>query len=60
MVISKTSQDKLAGMVGTTSPRFSFFMKKFRKPGFIGNNRELHEHSSFLNIVLLPRYSYYW
>jgi hypothetical protein len=50
----------LADMVGTTSSRFSFFMKKFRKPGFIGNNRELHVHSSFLNIVLLPKYSYYW
>ena len=60
MVIPKTSQDKLADMVGTTSSRFSFFMKKFRKPGFIGNNRELHVHSSFLNIVLLPRHSYYW
>jgi hypothetical protein len=58
MVIPKTSQDKLAGLVGTTSSRLSFFMKKFRKPGFIGNNRELYVHGSFLNIVLLPRYSY--
>jgi hypothetical protein len=60
MVIPKTSQDMLADMVGTMSSRFSFFMKKFRKPGFTGNNRELHVHSSFLNIVLLPKYSYYW
>ena len=37
MVIPKTSQDKLADMVDTTSSRFSFFMKKFSKPGFIGN-----------------------
>jgi hypothetical protein len=59
MVIPKTSRDKLAHMVGTTSSPFSFFMKKFRKPGFIGNNRELHVHSYFLNIVLIPRYSYY-
>ena len=55
MVIPKTSQDMLADMVGTMSSRFSFFMKKFRKPGFTGNNRELHVRSSFLNIVLLPR-----
>ena len=60
MVIPKISRDKLADMVGTMRSRFSFFMKKFLNPGFIGNNRELHVHSSFLNIVLLPRYSYYW
>jgi hypothetical protein len=52
MVIPKTSQDTLADMVETTSSRFSFFMKKFRKPGFIGYNHELYVHSSFLNIVL--------
>jgi hypothetical protein len=27
-------------------------MNKFRKPGFNDYNRELHVHSSFLNIVL--------
>ena len=27
-------------------------MNKFRKPGFIDYNRELHVHSSFLNIVM--------
>lgn len=52
MAIPKISRDKLADMVGTMRSRFSFFMKKFRNPGFIGNNRELHVHSSFLNIVL--------
>jgi hypothetical protein len=57
MVILKISRDKLADMVGTTQSRKSFFMNKFRKPGFIGYNRELHVHSSFLNIVLLPRCS---
>jgi hypothetical protein len=30
----------------------SFFMNKFRKPGFIDYNRELHVHSFLLNIVL--------
>jgi len=52
MAIPKISQDKLADMVGTTQSRMSFFMNKFHKPGFIGYNRELHVHSSFLNIVL--------
>ncbi|HLA61271.1 MAG TPA: hypothetical protein VK626_03415 [Nitrospiraceae bacterium] len=60
MVIPKISQNTLADMVGTTQSRMSFFMNKFHKPGFIGYNRELHVHSSFLNIVLLPRYSYCW
>ena len=30
----------------------SFSMNKFHKPGVIDYNRELHVHSSFLNIVL--------
>ena len=38
-------------MVGTTRSRVGFFMNKFRKPGFIDYNRELHVHSSLLNIV---------
>jgi hypothetical protein len=41
MVIPKISHDTLADMVGTMRSRFSFFMKRFRKPGFIGYNREL-------------------
>ena len=52
MVIPKISQDRLADMVGTTQSRMSFFMNKFRKPGFIDYNRELHVRRSLLNIVL--------
>jgi CRP-like cAMP-binding protein len=51
-VIAKVSQETLAGMIGTTRSRVSFFMNKFRKLGFIDYNDGLHVHSSLLNIVL--------
>ena len=51
MIIPKITQDTLAEMVGTTRSRVGFFMNKFRKQGFIDYNRELHVHSSLLNIV---------
>ena len=34
-IIAKISQGTLAEMVGTTRPRVSFFINKFRKLGFI-------------------------
>jgi hypothetical protein len=51
-VIAKVSQETLAGMIGTTRSRVSFFMNRFRKLGFIEYNGGLHVHSSLLNIVL--------
>lgn len=51
-VIPKISQEVLAEMVGTTRPRISGFMTKFRKLGFIDYNGGLHIHSSLLNILL--------
>jgi CRP/FNR family cyclic AMP-dependent transcriptional regulator len=39
-------------MVGTTRPRVSFFMNKFRKLGFIEYNGDLQVHSALLNVVL--------
>jgi CRP-like cAMP-binding protein len=51
-VIAKVSQETLAGMIGTTRSRVSFFMNKFRKLGFIDYNGGLHVHSSLLNVVL--------
>ena len=39
-------------MVGTTISRVSFFMKKFRKLGFIDYNGELKINNSLLNVVL--------
>jgi hypothetical protein len=39
-------------MVGTTRPRVSFFMNKFRKLGFVQYNGRLQVHSSLLSVVL--------
>jgi CRP/FNR family transcriptional regulator, cyclic AMP receptor protein len=52
LVIPKISQETLAGIVGTTRPRISFFMNRFRKMGFIDYNGGLKIHSSLLNVVL--------
>lgn len=51
-VIPKISQDTLAEMVGTTRPRISFFMKKFKKLGFVCHNDGLTVHSSLINFIL--------
>jgi CRP/FNR family transcriptional regulator, cyclic AMP receptor protein len=39
-------------MIGTTRPRVSFFMNKFRKLGFVQYNGRLQVHSSLLSVVL--------
>jgi CRP-like cAMP-binding protein len=49
---AKISQETLADIIGTTRPRVSFFMNKFRKLGFIDYNGELKINSSLLSIVL--------
>jgi CRP-like cAMP-binding protein len=51
-LIPKISQETLAGIVGTTRSRVSFFMNRFRKLGFIEYNGGLHVHSSLLNVIL--------
>jgi CRP/FNR family cyclic AMP-dependent transcriptional regulator len=51
-VIPKISFEALAQMVGTTISRVSFFMKKFRKLGFIDYNGELKINNSLLTVVL--------
>ncbi|MEO8367854.1 MAG: Crp/Fnr family transcriptional regulator [Candidatus Solibacter sp.] len=51
-VIPKISQETLAGIVGTTRSRVSFFMNRFRKLGFIEYNGGLTVHSSLLNVIL--------
>jgi len=51
-VIPKMSQETLAKIIGTTRPRVSFFMNRFRKLGFIDYNGGLKIHSSLLNVVL--------
>ena len=56
-VVPKISQETLAGIVGTTRSRVSFFMNRFRKLGFIDYNGVdfdggLEIHSSLLNVIL--------
>jgi len=46
------SQETLAEIIGTTRPRVSHFMNKFRKLGFISYNGHLEIHSSLLSVVL--------
>jgi CRP-like cAMP-binding protein len=51
-ITPKISQETLAEIVGTTRPRISSFMNKFRKLGFIDYNGALEIHSSLLSVVL--------
>lgn len=51
-IVGKISQEMLAEMIGTTRPRVSYFMNKFRRLGFIDYNGNLEVHSSLLNMVL--------
>jgi CRP/FNR family transcriptional regulator, cyclic AMP receptor protein len=52
--IAKLSQQTLAGMVGTTRSRVSFFMNKFRALGYIqyDGGANVHVHASLLNVIL--------
>jgi CRP-like cAMP-binding protein len=53
-VLPHVSQADLAKMVGTTRPRISRFMGRFRKLGFIdyGAKKGLSVHSGLLNVIL--------
>jgi CRP/FNR family transcriptional regulator, cyclic AMP receptor protein len=51
-IIPPITQETLAGIVGTTRSRVSYFMNKFRKLGFIDYNGHLEVHSSLLTVVL--------
>jgi CRP/FNR family transcriptional regulator, cyclic AMP receptor protein len=51
-LIPKISQETLAEMIGTTRSRVSFFMNRFRKPGFIAYDGRIRVHKSLLNVVL--------
>jgi len=50
--VPKISFAVLAQTVGTTISRVSFFMKKFRRLGFIDYNGKLKINNSLLNVVL--------
>jgi CRP/FNR family transcriptional regulator, cyclic AMP receptor protein len=49
------NQATLAEMIGTTRPRVSFFLNKFRKLGLISYNGNIEVHSSLLNAVLYEK-----
>lgn len=51
-ITTHISQETLAEIIGTTRPRVSHFMNKFRKLGFITYNGHLEVHSSLLSVVL--------
>jgi CRP-like cAMP-binding protein len=51
-ITTPISQETLAEIIGTTRPRVSHFMNKFRKLGFITYNGHLRIHSSLLSVVL--------
>jgi CRP-like cAMP-binding protein len=50
--LPKVSHEMLAEMVGTTRPRVSVLMNKFRKLGFIHYNGGLQVHDSLLSVIL--------
>jgi CRP/FNR family cyclic AMP-dependent transcriptional regulator len=54
--IPKVSFEALAQMIGASISRVSFFMKKFRKLGFIDYNGELRINNSLLNVVLRDQF----
>jgi CRP/FNR family transcriptional regulator, cyclic AMP receptor protein len=49
------SQATLAEKIGTTRPRVSYFLNKFRKLGFISYNGNIEVHRSLLNAVLYEK-----
>ena len=51
-ITAPISQETLAEIIGTTRPRVSLFMNKFRKLGFISYNGHIEIHSSLLSVVL--------
>jgi len=51
-VLPRISQETLAEMIGTTRSRVNFFMKKFKKLGFIEYNGGLKVHHSLLTVIV--------
>ena len=50
--VANISQEVLAKMIGTTRSRVNFFMKKFKKLGFIEYDHEIRIKPSLLSVVL--------
>ena len=51
-VLPRISQQTLADMVGTTRSRVNFFMKTFKKLGYIGYNNGLKVNDSLVRVIL--------
>ncbi|MGH9148334.1 MAG: Crp/Fnr family transcriptional regulator [Vicinamibacterales bacterium] len=51
-VLPEMSRDTLARMADTTRAKVDFFMKKFKRLGFIENDRRLKINDSLLSVVL--------
>jgi len=51
-ILPRVNQGTLAGMIGTTRERVSYFMNKFRRLGLIEYNGELRVHDSLIQLVL--------
>jgi len=51
-ILPQMSQQKLAKMVGTTRAKVDFFMKKFKRLGFIEDDGGLTINKSLLSVVL--------
>ena len=51
-MLPKISPQKLAAMAGTTRSNVNFFMKKFKKLGFIEDAGGLTVNNSLLSVVL--------
>jgi CRP-like cAMP-binding protein len=54
--IPPISMETLAGMIGITPSRVSYFMKRFHKMGLINYNGRIQVNKSLLNVVLLDRF----
>jgi CRP/FNR family cyclic AMP-dependent transcriptional regulator len=55
-VIAKISFESLAQMIGSSISRVGFFMRKFRKLGFIDYNGELRINNSLLSVVIQDQF----
>ncbi|AXC13943.1 transcriptional regulator, Crp/Fnr family [Acidisarcina polymorpha] len=52
LLIPEITHESLAEIVGTTRPRVTFFMNRFRQLGFIEYNGRIRVHKSLLNVIL--------
>jgi CRP/FNR family transcriptional regulator, cyclic AMP receptor protein len=53
--IPPITQEALAGLIGTTRSRVSYFMNRFRRLGYIAYNGRIQVHKSLLDVVLNDR-----